>query len=178
MSPVSSVAVALPGPAGVGNPQDGGALARFDPEAAKRKDAQTTAVIEYAQRVKDWPLLERAVEAKIEEQAEFVEWWGEAVQRPGGDRQSADHCCPPEIMVPEAENLTGITKEQVSKWRKRLEDRDAYRERLYGAAWKYAMGGEEVHRANFTGETGVVHPARVRSGSAGCDGKDRPRSSF
>ena len=57
----------------------------------KRKDAQTTAVIEYAQRMKDWPLLEQAVEAKIEEQAEFVEWWGKTVQRPGGNRQSEKH---------------------------------------------------------------------------------------
>jgi hypothetical protein len=30
--------------------------------------------------MKDWPLLEQAVEAKIEEQAEFVEWWSESVR--------------------------------------------------------------------------------------------------
>ena len=50
--------------------------ARFEPQTAKRKDAQTTAVIESAQRVQDWPLLEQAIEAKIEEQEEFVKWWG------------------------------------------------------------------------------------------------------
>lgn len=49
--------------------------ARFDPQTAKLKASKTTAVIEHAQRVKDWPLLEQAVEAKIEEQAEFVGWW-------------------------------------------------------------------------------------------------------
>jgi hypothetical protein len=49
--------------------------ARFEPQTAKRKDAQTTALIEYAQRVKDWPLLEQAVEVKIEEQPGFVVWW-------------------------------------------------------------------------------------------------------
>ena len=49
------------------------ASTRFEPQTAKRKEAQTTAIIEYAQRVKDWPLLEQAVEVKIEERAEFVE---------------------------------------------------------------------------------------------------------
>jgi len=88
----------------------------FDPKAAKRKDAQTTAVIEYAQRVKDWPLLEQTVEAKIEEQAEFVEWWGKTVQRPGGDRKSGDHSRRSALMIAEdAESLTGITHQQVSK---------------------------------------------------------------
>ena len=57
------------------------ASARFDPRRPRCKDAQTTTVIEYAQRVKDWPLLEQAVEAKIEEQAEFVRWWGETLKQ-------------------------------------------------------------------------------------------------
>jgi hypothetical protein len=52
------------------------------PTHALRREVQATAVIEYAQRVKDWPLLEQAVEAKIEEQAEFVEWWGEGKLHP------------------------------------------------------------------------------------------------
>ena len=99
--------------------------ARFEPQTAKRKDAQTTAVIEYAQRMRDWPLLEQAVEAKIEEQAEFVEWWGKAVQRPGGDRQSGKHSRGSALMLSQdAEELTGITHQQVSKWSKRLADRD------------------------------------------------------
>jgi ParB family chromosome partitioning protein len=42
-----------------------------------------------------------------------------------------------------AEDLTGITKLQVSRWAKRLKDetkRDHYRAILFGAAWKKAMG--------------------------------------
>ena len=88
--------------------------ARFEPQTAKLKDAQTTAVIEYAQRLRDWPLLEQAVEAKIEEQAESVEWWGKAVQSPGGDRQSGKHSRGSALMLSQdAEDLTGITHQQV-----------------------------------------------------------------
>jgi hypothetical protein len=38
-------------------------------------DAKAASVIDYAKRVKDWPTLEVAVEAKIEDQREFVRWW-------------------------------------------------------------------------------------------------------
>jgi hypothetical protein len=64
--------------------------ARCDPQTTQRKDAQTAAVIEYARRVKDWPLLERAVELKIEEQAEFVGWWEEKVRGKGKRSNNAD----------------------------------------------------------------------------------------
>jgi hypothetical protein len=49
-----------------------GSLSKFDPKKTRVIDAQTDAVIEYAKRVKDWPALEVAVDAKIEEQREFV----------------------------------------------------------------------------------------------------------
>ena len=52
-----------------------GEVAVFKPEEAKKRDAQADAVISYAKRVKDWPLLEQAVEQKIEDQRQFVEWW-------------------------------------------------------------------------------------------------------
>jgi hypothetical protein len=42
-------------------------------------DAKADSVIDYAKRVKDWPTLETAVEAKIEDQREFVRWWKETV---------------------------------------------------------------------------------------------------
>jgi hypothetical protein len=58
--------------------------------------------------VKDRPLLEQAVEAKIEEQAEFVRWWRETVQRPGGDKKSADHSRRSALMIVEdTEDITG-----------------------------------------------------------------------
>ena len=37
-----------------------------------------------AKRVRDWPTLEKAVETKMEDQAEFVRWWEATVRRKGG----------------------------------------------------------------------------------------------
>ena len=71
----------------------------------------------------EWPLLERAVEQKIEEQAEFVQWWRDRVtprQSPGRNGQS--NADPRSISKSDAESLTGITQQQVSKWAKRLKD--------------------------------------------------------
>jgi hypothetical protein len=49
-------------------------LTVFLPEEAKIKDAKADAIIEYAQKIQDWPLLMEAVEAKLEEQRKFVRW--------------------------------------------------------------------------------------------------------
>jgi N6-adenosine-specific RNA methylase IME4 len=115
-----------------------GDVARFDPKAAKRRDAQTTAVIEYAQRIKDWPLLKCAIEEKIEDQAEFVQWWREKVTPNKGAR--TDLNARGRFSLDQAEHDTGISQQQVSKWSNRLRDREAYRQRLYGVAWRAAMG--------------------------------------
>lgn len=126
----------------------------FEPQAAKATDAKLNAVIEYAQQMKDWPLLDQAVEQKIEEQIEFVAWWRERVQKPGGDRQSGKHCRSTATMLtePEAAELTGFTRRQVSKWAKRLEDRESYRSRLYGATYRQAMGDTQNYLAGGTGQ--------------------------
>jgi hypothetical protein len=118
-----------------------GAVAEFKPQEAKRLDAKADGIIKYARQVRDWPLLGEAVEAKIEDQSEFVRWWEETVGvRHGGDTKNADRrSC---LTVDTAEDLTGITQQTVSKWRKRLKDRDKYRALLYGVAWAKAMGGE------------------------------------
>ena len=55
-------------------------LAHFDPTKAKVQDAKADAVIAYAKKVKDWPTLETAVEQKMEDQSEFVDWWDEECQ--------------------------------------------------------------------------------------------------
>jgi hypothetical protein len=113
--------------------------------------------------VKERPLLEQAVEAKIEEQAEFVRWWRETVQRPGGDKKSADHSRRSALMIVEdTEDITGITHQQVSKWSKRLANRDAYRERLYGAAWKAVMGGARRHSADLRAP--AIHGGAILGG--------------
>ena len=56
----------------------------FKPEEAKERDLKADTVIRYAKAVKDWPMLEAAVEQKMEDQAKLVQWWKENVRRPGG----------------------------------------------------------------------------------------------
>jgi phage N-6-adenine-methyltransferase len=133
-------------------PQKGGRsdLVPFDPKTAAVNDAQADALIDYAKRVKNWPTLEIAIAAKIEDQAEFVRWWRATVRgdgRPGNGPRSATV-----LSCEDAEKLTGITKQQVSRWGVALKDREAYRIKLYGRAYRVAMAGEpEAFRTYFTG---------------------------
>lgn len=115
-------------------------IVEFDPAAAKKKDAKLDAVIDYAKRVKDWPLLEQAVDQKIEEQIEFVQWWRDAVsvRHAAGSEKNAERRST--LSKDDAEELTGISQQQVSKWAKRLKDPEKYRAGLFGVAWKRAMG--------------------------------------
>lgn len=135
-----------------------GSVAVFDPSSAVTQQAKLDAVIQYAQQVRDWPLLERAVDEKIEQQAEFVRWWSETVTvRHGAGRGNKNSADPRSFSQSEAESLTGISHQQVSKWRKATDEanREKYRAQLFGAAWKKAMGEEkaaENHRAQGTGE--------------------------
>ncbi len=61
-----------------------GLPAKFKPEEAKDRDAKADAVIEYAKKVRDWPLLLEAVEQKMDELEELVRWWRENVRKKGG----------------------------------------------------------------------------------------------
>ena len=57
-----------------------------------------------------------AIDKKIEEQTEFVRWWKETVTvRHGGDRSSPQIAG---LAMKDAEELTGISQQQVSRWRK------------------------------------------------------------
>ena len=69
-----------------------------------------------------------AIDQKLEEQAEFVRWWDERVGVGHGlNRHSIDNADQRSLSKSDAEALTGITQQQVSKWRKALRDWDAYR---------------------------------------------------
>jgi ParB family chromosome partitioning protein len=131
---------------------DDHAIAIFEPQATKTKDAKLDAVIEYAKRMHDWPTLEQAVEQKLEEQQEFIGWWREnvGVRHAAGSKKNADRRST--FSTDQAEELTGITQQQVSKWKKRLTDRDKYRATIFGVAWKKAMAEMDNHRAKGTGE--------------------------
>jgi ParB family chromosome partitioning protein len=130
----------------------------FEPQKAKANDARADAVIEFAKRVKDWPLLEDAIDKKLEDQDEFIRWWQEKVRRAGNPSISAD---PRELTASVAEELTGITHQQVSKWGKWLQEREKYRARLFGIEWKAAMAGvaDNVRGTTGTGENEWYTPA-------------------
>jgi ParB family chromosome partitioning protein len=64
------------------------------------------------------------------------------------------------ILAETAEKDTGISPQQVSRWRKKLSARDKYREELFGKAYKAAMGDEHNHRAQGTGENEWYTPSK------------------
>lgn len=124
----------------------------FDPSGARTHDAKLTAVIEYAKRVKDWPLLEQAVDLKIEEQTEFAQWWDDHVSVSHGAGRGKKNSDLNSFSLDDAERLTGISQVQMSRLRKKLKDVPSYRAKLYGKAWAEAFGGVKPHVSNNSGE--------------------------
>src|SRR5439155_23355165 len=61
---------------------------RGQPALFRAVETQLDAVIAAAASLGRWTILEDAGDAKIDEQAEFVRWWDEAVRRPGGNTRS------------------------------------------------------------------------------------------
>ena len=69
---------------------------------------------------------ETLIAKKIEEQTEFVRWWKETVSvRHGENRYSIDNADLRSLSKADAEELTRITQQQVSRWRKKLVDATA-----------------------------------------------------
>jgi hypothetical protein len=119
-----------------------------DPRRFREQEAKVNAIIQFAARVRDWPLLSDAVDAKIEDQREFVRWWDEAVgvrlhagTELGAERRST-------LTKDQAEHDTEITHQQVSRWRKSIRDVAKYREQLIVAARRKAdLSAAANHRA-------------------------------
>ena len=103
----------------------------------------------------------------MEDQAEFLRWWEETVtpNRGGGEKLNRG----PAIKLPDAEAQTGITKQQVSKWRRRLKEPEKYREMLYGAAYFKAMAekGQTDQRGASTGRLSRTTSERKPAGDGG-----------
>lgn len=132
-------------------------VALFDPKQAATKDAKLDAVIDYARRVKDWETLEAAVDQKVDQIREFVGWWKDTVTvNKGGDRRSENQNNSSVILIAEdAERITGISPMQVSRWRTKLKNETAYKETLYGAAYRKFIGDKgqtDLRGASGTGE--------------------------
>ncbi len=84
--------------------------------------------------IRDWDELNKAVDALLANQREFVNWWDRNV-RPRGSQAnvSADL-----LTVAEAEKISGLTQQHVSRWRTRLADEEEYRAAIIFKARKEA----------------------------------------
>jgi phage N-6-adenine-methyltransferase len=135
-------------------------VVRFDPAQARLRDAEADAIIGYARRVKDWPLLEQAVDQKLQDQREFVAWWQATVTpNAGAGRGNKNQRRPGLVLQADAETQTGITHQTVARWRERLRRPDSYRARLFGAAYNVAMYGENVR--GCSGDNEWCTPANI-----------------
>jgi hypothetical protein len=120
------------------------------PVALAIGQAQHKAVIELAAKMGDWATLTFAVNDMIVDQHDFVRWWGLNVGvRQGLNRFSIENADRGSLSLAEAEQLTGVSQQKVSRWRKALGiDRDhleasdaaveVYRESIIRAARKKA----------------------------------------
>jgi phage N-6-adenine-methyltransferase len=130
----------------------------FEPQQFRTRQAKLDAIIEFAGKLHDWPLLAEAIDAKVDEQQRFVGWWDspEGVREKGQRANSAARG----HFVADAERDIGVTHQQVSRWRTSLAKPDVYRERLRQVAYRKAgLEVEESHRVN-TGEYEWYTPER------------------
>ena len=114
-----------------------GELDIFDPARHRLKVAALDYSIEEAKRIKDWPKLEEAVDAKIEEQRKFVVWWKANIQpaiRPTKKSPGTRL-----LSVADAEQLTGMRQQRVSDLGQRLRQADKYRKIMLGAGHRAAI---------------------------------------
>ena len=138
-----------------------GLPAHLEPEAVKANQARANAIIDFAAKVKDWPVLGEAVDRKIEDQEEFVRWWRENVGKNWGGDRSKNADAEYLLSVDQAQSLTGILQPQVSRWGKALSNKDKYREQLIAVACKKAgLRSADNHRAEGTGENEWYTPAK------------------
>jgi hypothetical protein len=128
------------------------------PQTVAVRQVMADGIIAVAAKAKDWPLLHEAVDIKIEDQREFVAWWDgdEGVRDKGGDRwldvQERGH---QGLTVRTAFDQTGITKQQVSRWREWVKKPEVYHDKLVLAACRKAGLEPDVNRHSV--ETGEHH---------------------
>jgi phage N-6-adenine-methyltransferase len=139
-----------------------GSVTTFNPRQTAIEQARLNAIIDYAIKLKDWPLVVEAIDAKIEDQVEFVGWWRSNVQPHGTNRYNVEiSALKSLISVEEAFKQTDITPVQVSRWSKKHEQKDIYREQLINAARRRAgLEPAENHLAEGTGDNEWFTPAQ------------------
>lgn len=129
----------------------------FDPQRTRSTLARLEGDIVRARRMRDWPELEAAADAKLAEQAAFLMHWDETVRpnhRPGTVFLGG------QISVAAAEAAWDISKQTVSRWRTLFKDPQAYRSRIIlGACRAAGLEPSANHRAESTGDTEWFTPA-------------------
>jgi hypothetical protein len=113
-------------------------LVQFDPNRHRLKVAALDFTIEEARRIKDWPALEEAVDAKIAQQVGFVAWWKANVTGQG-TRTDLSRDRGKSLPMRKAEKETGMANQRVSDLAVSLGEPDIYRERLLGIEYRAAF---------------------------------------
>jgi hypothetical protein len=133
---------------------EGGDLTQFVPEEALPRELQIEATVELCKALKDWESLDIAVSEMIKHQSQVVAWWVANVPKP---KEFGRGKLAPErgqvIARRDAEHLLGISNQKISKWHKRLKDREAYQEFIRGPSYRIAMA-EALGTARGTAGTG------------------------
>jgi N6-adenosine-specific RNA methylase IME4 len=123
----------------------GKALTKFHPKATRVKLGGIKAMIVHARRLEDWRPFEKAVRAYAAEQAAFVAWWDAHVSPGHGQGKGQPKAT---FSAADVEAQTGISKQQVSRWRACVSDLDGYVEALCKSLWKVAWANrtrEDMH---------------------------------
>jgi hypothetical protein len=122
------------------------AVAKFRPDQTRMKVGAVKGAIGTARKIKDWKALDRAIDELIAEQQAFVAWW-DAVVTPLEKNRKTGRQMGTSLSADDATVQTGISKQQVSRWRDRLADEPEYREWLressYDVAWAVASAEGE-----------------------------------
>jgi hypothetical protein len=132
---------------------------KFDPKRFRLKQKALDFTLDEAKRIKDWPTLEEAVDAKLVELVKFVAWWNVAVRGAGQPKKNGNGSVTI-LSESQAKKLTGIGKMQKSRMATKLKDPANYRRELLGSAYLTAQLADPDHfRTQFTGNNEWHTPA-------------------
>lgn len=139
---------------------DGRALSQFEPKKARESHEVRKARINLAARLGNTEVLEKEIDAKLDDEEDAVQWWRVTVRGKGQRRNGNPNNVDPALFVEEAEKILGFDQQTVSKWAKKLQKRDEYREQCVRAARKkLLLDAADNHRAEGTGENEWYTPS-------------------
>jgi phage N-6-adenine-methyltransferase len=136
------------------------AVTIFDPSQSREKIVKIQAAIEAAKKLQNWEAGRAAAEALVKEQADFVAWWRATVTtNSGAGRGKKGPQNAGGFLRADVENATGIKNQQVSRWARDLKDVEAYKDAIYGAAYRRAMKAADTIASKWTGDNEGYTPS-------------------